>query len=60
MLADSKSDQDIDIEERSLRGNHGKSASIYATISLVRIGAPGPKSRTGRPVKGSSMILASK
>ena len=43
MLADSKSDQDIDIEERSLRGNHGKSASIYATISLVRIGAPGPK-----------------
>lgn len=45
MLSESKTDQGIDIQEVG----HGKSSIIFATHSLVILGAPGSLTITGRP-----------
>src|SRR5271157_1447942 len=49
MLRDTKGDERIHIHKVS----HGKSASSSLTISLVRIGASGPRSMAMNPVTGS-------
>ena len=54
MLSDPKGDEYIHVHQVS----HGKSVSSSFTISLVRIGASGPTSRTVNPVKGSSIMRA--
>lgn len=56
MIFKAQGDQRIHIEKE----DHGKSASISATCSLVNGGAPGPALSTGQPVSGSSMIPALK
>jgi hypothetical protein len=54
MLSISRGDQGVHIE----KVDHGKSISISAPSSLVRMGAFGPRLRTGRPVTGSVIISA--
>jgi len=57
VLANAKSKQHIHIQQIRSRLAHGKFAMISAAISLVSTGAFGPKSKTGKPVSGSAIIL---
>jgi len=54
MLAQSERDEYIHVEKIL----HGNSASISSTSLLVRTGAPGPRVRTGSPVRRSITIFA--
>src|ERR1700679_2255081 len=55
MIGEAQRDQRVKIQKEL----HGKLASISSTCSLVRMGASGPKVKTGMPRTGSSMIRGS-